>query len=65
MATILEFHRPDDAAAHFDKPADGLLGEIIIFPGIRIERPKTSDEPQNPETTNRRRPTRARRKSRA
>lgn len=54
MATILEFHRPDDAASHFDQPPDGLLGKIIIFPGVKIERP-LSDEPQHTESTNRRR----------
>ena len=64
MATILEFHRPDDAAAHFDQPLDGLSGKIIIFPGVKIERP-LSDEPQHTESTNRRRLPRTRKKSRA
>jgi hypothetical protein len=64
MATILEFHRPDDAAAHFDQPLDGLLGEIIIFPGVKIERPGLSDEPQHTGSTKRRRLARDRKKSR-
>jgi hypothetical protein len=64
MATILEFHRPDDAAALFDHPLYGLGGEIIIFPGVKIERPGLSDEPQHTGSTKRRRLARDRKKSR-
>jgi hypothetical protein len=38
MAVILEFRRSEDAAARIAKPSEGSLGEIIIFPGVRIER---------------------------
>lgn len=47
MATILEFRRTDEAAARIDKRVEGRLGEIIIFPGIRIERHSATDAPQN------------------
>jgi hypothetical protein len=41
MAVILEFRRSEETAARIAKPAEGTLGEIIIFPGVRIERYKT------------------------
>ena len=34
----------EDAAARIAKPVDGSLGQIIIFPGVRIDR-RTSDAP--------------------
>jgi hypothetical protein len=65
MATILEFRRSEEAAARIKKPAEGALGEIIIFPGVRIERQTCSDVPRTTGQTNRRRASRARKKSRA
>lgn len=65
MATILEFRRPEEAVSRIDKPVEGSLGEIIIFPGVRIERRTVSDEPNRTGSTNRRRAQRARKKSRA
>jgi hypothetical protein len=38
MAVILEFRRSEEDAARAAKPVEGSLGEIIIFPGVRIER---------------------------
>jgi hypothetical protein len=38
MGIILAFRRDDEAAIPIAKPVNGLLGEIIIFPGVRIER---------------------------
>jgi hypothetical protein len=38
MGTILEFSRKDEAADRKTRPVEGSLGEIIIFPGVRIER---------------------------
>ena len=35
---ILEFRHGEDAAARIAKPVDGSLGQIIIFPGVRIDR---------------------------
>ncbi|MGH6736106.1 MAG: hypothetical protein ACRECX_08505 [Methyloceanibacter sp.] len=43
MATILEFRRSEEAAR--TKPPEGSLGEIIIFPGVRIERRASGDTP--------------------
>jgi hypothetical protein len=38
MATILEFRRPADPAPRVTEPTDRPLGEVVIFPGVRIER---------------------------
>lgn len=45
MATILEFRRPEDGASGQTterQPDEGISrsAEIIIFPGVRIERPQ-------------------------
>jgi hypothetical protein len=65
MATILEFRRTEEATARIGKPVEGSLGEIIIFPGVRIERRTSNDTPVQTGTTSRRRAPRARKKSRA
>jgi hypothetical protein len=65
MATIVEFRRIEEAAARIRKPVEGSLGEIIIFPGVRIERHTSSHVPGSTGPTNRRRVTRVRKKSRA
>jgi hypothetical protein len=38
MATILEFRRRGEGEVESARHAEGSLGEIIIFPGVRIER---------------------------
>ena len=38
MGIIIEFRRPEEQAARVAGPVEGSLGEIIIFPGVRIER---------------------------
>ncbi|MEM7397819.1 MAG: hypothetical protein AAGF09_04570 [Pseudomonadota bacterium] len=38
MATILEFRVGEYDGARKEAPVGGALGEIIIFPGVRIER---------------------------
>jgi hypothetical protein len=38
MGTILEFSRKAEVADRTTRPVEGSLGEIIIFPGVRIER---------------------------
>jgi len=63
MANILEFRRPEEAAVR--KPVEGSFGEIIIFPGVRIERRTSNDEPCGTGPTNRKRASRVRDKSRA
>ncbi|MGI9385196.1 MAG: hypothetical protein ACR2PO_18740 [Methyloligellaceae bacterium] len=45
MATILEFRRPEDGASgqtteHQPDQDISRSAEIIIFPGVRIERPR-------------------------
>lgn len=63
MATILEFRRTEDAAA--SKSVEGSLGEIIIFPGVRIERHALANAPDRISSMAGRRPPRVRKKSRA
>ena len=38
MGIILEFRRSEEAAIRIARPVEGSLGEIIIFPGVRIDR---------------------------
>jgi hypothetical protein len=65
MVTILEFRRTEEAATRIGKPVEGTLGEIIIFPGVRIERRTPNDAPSGTRSTPRRRTPRVRKKSRA
>jgi hypothetical protein len=65
MATILEFRRTKKTAARIGKPVEGSLGEIVIFPGVRIERRMSSELPKGSRSTTCRRAPRARKKSRA
>lgn len=62
MGIILEFRRGDEAASRIVKPENGSLGEIIIFPGVRIERRASSDTPREEGTPSRRRAQRGRKK---
>jgi hypothetical protein len=55
MGTILEFRRSDDAANRIARPVEGSLGEIIIFPGVRIDRRATIDMPEHTGSSPRRR----------
>jgi hypothetical protein len=61
MATILEFHRKEPETQAVKRP-EGSLGEIIIFPGVRIERRTSGDAPPNSESPTGRRVQRARKK---
>ena len=65
MATILEFRRTEGETARKDDPVKGSLGEIVIFPGVRIERHGATDAPQPVQSTPRRRTPGACKKSRA
>lgn len=38
MATILEFRMTEHGGARKEAPDERALGEIVIFPGVRIER---------------------------
>lgn len=63
MGTILEFRRSEQAADRAAGPAEGSLGEIIIFPGVRIERYRqASDDMPEQTRTPRRRAQRLRKK---
>jgi hypothetical protein len=55
MGTILEFRRSEDAANRIARPVEGSLGEIIIFPGVRIDRRATIDMPEHSGSSPRRR----------
>ena len=62
MAIILEFRRSKEEAARITKPLEGSLGEIIIFPGVRIERRSARKSPKQTITPLRRRAQRSRKK---
>ena len=62
MAIILQFRRPDDAAAQAAKPAGLGHGEIIIFPGVRIERRASGGTPGGAGASPRKRAQRSRKK---
>jgi hypothetical protein len=62
MGTILEFRRSEEAAVRIARPVEGSLGEIIIFPGVRIDRRASSDMPGQAGATSRRRVQRSRKK---
>jgi hypothetical protein len=62
MGTILEFRRSEEAAVRIARPVEGSLGEIIIFPGVRIDRRASSDMPGQAAGASRRRVQRSRKK---
>jgi len=64
MGIILEFRRSEEAATRITRPAEGSLGEIIIFPGVRIERycVSSADVPDSAGTPSRGRAQRLRKK---
>jgi hypothetical protein len=55
MGIILEFRRSEEAAERLERPAEGSLGEIIIFPGVRIDRGTASYTPEESGAPSRRR----------
>lgn len=69
MVTILEFRQPEidregsDAAQAPVKHPKGRSAEIIIFPGVRIERHKPPESPGAAPKTRKRAKRTARRKS--
>ena len=62
MGIILEFRRSEEAAARISRPVEGSLGEIIIFPGVRIDRRASNDTPDQTGTPSGRRLQRSRKK---
>ena len=63
MGVILEFRRSEEAASRTTKPVQASLGEIIIFPGVRIDRRASGDGPRQSGASSGRRTHRARKKS--
>ena len=47
MGTILEFRRTEEATMRIARPVEGTLGEIIIFPGVRIDRRMANEMPEH------------------
>ena len=62
MGIILEFRRGEEAGSRIVKPENGSLGEIIIFPGVRIDRRASSDTPRQTGAPSRGRAQRGRKK---
>jgi hypothetical protein len=62
MAIILEFRRTEEAVSRIVKPGENSLGEIIIFPGVRIERRGFGQNPTETNTPTPRRAQRSRKK---
>lgn len=63
MATILEFRRAAGPTSRVTELKDGVPGQIIIFPGVRIERQVWEDSPRT-DNTSRKRAQRGRKKQR-
>jgi hypothetical protein len=64
MATILEFRRTADPAPRVMELKDHAFGQIIIFPGVRIERRAYEGTPGGTAGTSRKRAQRGRKKQR-
>jgi hypothetical protein len=62
MTTILQFRPTAEAKGRTERPSEGTLGEIIIFPGVRIERRGSVDAPRDTSAQARRRAQRSRKK---
>jgi hypothetical protein len=62
MAIILQFHRHGEPSTRGMAPDDRILGQIIIFPGVRIDR--RASEPTDTAPSPRKRAQRARKKLR-
>jgi hypothetical protein len=64
MATILEFRRAAEDTPRTMEPKDRVLGQVIIFPGVRIERRAFETTPRGTASHSGKRPQRARKKQR-
>jgi hypothetical protein len=64
MATILEFRRTAEPAPRVMDLKDRAFGQIIIFPGVRIERRANEEIPGGTATSSRKRAQRGRKKHR-
>jgi hypothetical protein len=64
MAIILEFRRTAEPAPRVMELKDRAFGQIIIFPGVRIERRAYEGRPGGNASTPRKRAQRGRKKQR-
>jgi hypothetical protein len=64
MATILEFRRGAGPTSRVAELKDGVPGQIIIFPGVRIERQAYEGSSPGTASTSRKRAQRGRKKQR-
>ena len=63
MAIILQYRRPAEPTPRLVEP-DELLGQIIIFPGVRIDRRAAEETPGGRVTPSRKGTQRSRKKQR-
>lgn len=64
MGIILEFRRAAEPTPRAIEPEDCVLGHVIIFPGVRIERRSSEESPSGKTSPPRKRVQRARKKQR-
>jgi len=64
MGVILEFRQITEPVARAIEPEARVLGEVVIFPGVRIERYASEDTPSGTTSQARKRAQRARKKHR-
>ncbi|MGA8692134.1 MAG: hypothetical protein ACLQF1_00905 [Methyloceanibacter sp.] len=64
MAIILQFPRVAESTPRVMERADCILGQIIIFPGVRIDRRASEGTPSGTATSSGKRAQRSRKKQR-
>jgi hypothetical protein len=64
MAVILQYRRPAEAEPRQMQPYEGALGQVVIFPGVRIDRFTEDDSPRENVSAARKGAARSRKKQR-
>jgi hypothetical protein len=64
MAIILQYRRPAEPAPRLAEPGDCIVGQVIIFPGVRIDRRAAEETPGGTITSSRKGTQRSRKKQR-
>jgi hypothetical protein len=64
MGVILQFRQITEPVARLIEPEACVLGEVVIFPGVRIERHASEEAPSSTAGPARKRAQRARKKHR-
>jgi hypothetical protein len=64
MAIILQYRRPAEPAPRLADASDSVLGQVIIFPGVRIDRYAAEQTPGRTVTSSRKGTQRGRKKQR-